>query len=82
MPADVLVVDKKGARDAAHIVEEAAGLSGEFRRIRSFKVHRGCRNVGCLAEWLTKQDSGEHVLVDLYSGVGLFSEQWGTGSTR
>ncbi|HAQ42982.1 MAG TPA: hypothetical protein DCQ67_03285 [Acidimicrobiaceae bacterium] len=29
--------------------------------------------VGLAAEWLTKHDSGEHVLVDLYSGVGLFS---------
>jgi len=77
MPADVLVVDKKKARKGAnaHIVEEAAGVEWQISANSFFQSSpEGAEIlVGLVAEWLAKQDSGEHVLVDLYAGVGLFS---------
>ena len=77
MPADVLVVDKKKARRGAqaHIVEEAAGVEWRVSANSFFQSSpEGAEMlIGLAAEWLPKHASGEHVLVDLYSGVGIFS---------
>ena len=77
IPDDVKIVGKDQARKGANasIVEEAAGIDWKVSARSFFQSSpEGAEILTALAaEWLTVNDVGEQVLVDLYAGVGLFS---------
>jgi len=77
LPAGVVQIGKNQTRRgaSAHIIEEVAGVEWQISARSFFQSSpEGAEMlVALVAEWLTAQDSGEQVLVDLYSGVGLFS---------
>ncbi|MEC9057972.1 MAG: hypothetical protein VX410_00365, partial [Actinomycetota bacterium] len=77
LPEGVVQIGQNQTRRGAnaHIVEEAAGVEWQISARSFFQSSpEGAEMlVALVAEWLTTHDAGEQVLVDLYSGVGLFS---------
>ena len=77
LPDDVRVVGRNEARKGAEafVFEEAAGIEWRISAQSFFQSSpEGAESlIGLTAEWLSVQDVGEQVMVDLYAGVGLFS---------
>ncbi len=77
LPEGVMQIGQNQTRRGANacIIEEAAGVEWQISARSFFQSSpEGAEMlVALVAEWLTTHDAGEQVLVDLYSGVGLFS---------